>query len=154
MQRTLPYTPCTCNSRQLFLFSQIYYIFNKGQWHLVYYSPWDCKELDTTTEWLNNISSLRRKDWPVRFVSGLSKFINLAFNSNVSDEVKKMAILFLTSVVRSEVAIHIHSLDKREFRSSLQKVKQVSDNQRKLCYNRIILMELRKEKKTTQKTQK
>ena len=66
-----------------------------------------------------------------------------------------MAILFLTSVVRSEVAIHIHSLDKREFRSSLQKGKQVSDNQRKLCYNRIILMELRKEKKkTTQKTQK
>lgn len=58
-----------------------------------------------------------------------------------------MAILFLTSVVRSEVAIHIHSLDKREFRSSLQKGKQVSDNQRKLCYNRIILMELRKEKK-------
>ena len=66
----------------------------------------------------------------------------------------KMAILFLTSVVGSKVAIHIHHLDKREFRSSLQKAKQVSDNQRKLRYNKIILMEPGKENKTTQKTQK
>lgn len=65
-----------------------------------------------------------------------------------------MVILFLTSVVGSKVAIHIHNLDKREFRSSLQKAKQASDNQRKLCYNKIILMEPGKEKKTTQKTQK
>lgn len=65
-----------------------------------------------------------------------------------------MAVLFLTSVVRSKVAIHIHNLDKGEFRSSLQKAKQISDNQRKLCYNKIILMEPGKEKKTTQKTQK
>ena len=77
MQRTLPSTPCTCNSRQLFLFSQTYYILNKRQGNSAYCSPWDCTELDTTTERLSNIASLRRKDWPVRFVSGLRKCINI-----------------------------------------------------------------------------
>lgn len=52
---------------------------------------------------------------------------------------------------RPKMAIHIHNLDKTELRSSLQKAKQISDNQGKLCFNKIILMETGKE--TTQKIQ-
>lgn len=35
----------------------------------------------------------------------------------------------------------MYNLDKAELRASLQKAKQVSDYQDKLCYNKIILME-------------
>lgn len=42
------------------------------------------------------------------------------------------------------MAIHMHSLDKAELTFSLHKAKQVSDNQGKLYYNKIILIKPRK----------
>lgn len=49
------------------------------------------------------------------------------------------------------MAILTHNLEKAELRSSLRKAKQVSDNQGKLCYSEIILMEPRRKTKQLNK---